>query len=555
MATKRPPALKNDGSSRKNRVISRGGRLESEIGRELQNFADSFKRAKFLEIVSAVDNSETGKEAGKTGKAVTIKVPPGALGQGGESERLAMQKLGWYWEPLLHDLQFYEEMRDSIAIIDGEIQKFVDTAMDGFKIVCDDPEMQGELEDSLIFNSDIDFTEAVRSAMVDTFSLGNAYKVPIWTHDDQGRLIPKTFRPVRANAMRKLRDADLAIEGYVQLLHRPSEFIYGALAPGQANGSPAIPTIYLKDEVACGQMRTFGWYAYGKPILASLPFVVRLKLTMERDLAEMLHQHVPRIDITFTPEEQMSQEQVDTALDEVGSDVSQLKTTDNWVHTPDTVFEYKGPQGKSLDFQSSQKHIENQFFYVLPFAQSIMGLDTQSNPYDSQQRWKIAAIAANQLRKRIEVMFAPVMKKIADDWGIDGRIGFGWSQLDPETQSQLAESDEYIINNEVLKRDNGFVDQDMAARNATRTQHGGAVQKAAADGKLPPVLDPNKPSGNPPSSGGNKPTPKPTGKVRRAGPKTDGTKAPAKDQRAKGRRHDSFAALDKAVDDALSDLR
>lgn len=508
---------------------------QSDISRDFTAFMESWKEKKFYEISNVVQQAVSrGKVAKTPGKKMTVKIPTSSLGQGASSERMMMQALGWYWEPLLHDLAFYEEMRDSIALFDGEIQKLVDTALDGFNLQCDDPEAQEDLNKALLRNPQVNFRETLRSAMVDVFSLGNAYRIPIWGRDDQGRLIPKTFKPVRATAMRKLRDENLLTEGYVQLLHRPSELLFGASVT-------QTPTIYKGEDVLCGIMRSKHWYAYGTPLLASVPFIVRLKLTMERDLAEMLHKHVPRIDITFTPEEQMTDEQVTAQMNEIKNDVSKLKLTDNYAHTPDTEFEYKGPAGKGLDFANPQKHTEDQLFYVLPFAQSIMGLSGTENPFASQQHWKISAIIANALRQTIEMMFAPSIDAMAKDWGLD-TIKMSWSQLDPESNQQNAESEELTVNNAVLKRDNGFIDQDVAARQATAHHPDGPVKKAAEPGKLPPPLDPNKP--DPASQPIN-------GKVRKMGPKTDGTKAGDRDNRPKGRRH---AFYDEMVEYALSQI-
>jgi hypothetical protein len=524
--------------------------MTSPLGRDLTAFIEDFKRSRFMDIVQMVKEARPAGTA-RPGKSAKIKLnlPKSALmGTGANSERMLMQAFGWYWEPLLHDLAFFEEMRDSVPVIDGSVQKLVDVALSGFQLICGDPEMQDDLNEALLDNPNVDFREMLRSAMIDVYSLGNCYKIPIWMRDDENRLVPKTLKPVRANAIRKLRDEDLVTEGYVQLLHRPSEFIAG---------TPSIPSLFTPDEVLCGKMRTYGWYAYGRPLLSSLPFVIRLKLTMERDLAEMLHQHVPRIDITFTPDDQMNQEQVDAAVASVKGDVATLRTTDNFVHTPDTVWEYKGPMGHALDASPSQKHIEEQIFHVLPFAKAIMGIDSQANPFDSQQHWKLTAATANGVREAATSMFAPLLKKLADDWGIEDGIKFGWTELDPEEQQQLAMAEEYHVNNAALKRDNGFIDQDEAAKQGTAHQKGGPVKKAAADGPLPPPQDPNKID---PSTGKPFPPASPPGGVKKVvnkdkGPKRDGRKVPQGDKRTKGKRHQQIADYEVSRDSLLSRFR
>jgi hypothetical protein len=261
-----------------------------------------------------------------------------------------------------------------------------------------------------------------------------------------------------------------------------------------------------------------------------------------------LHQHVPRIDLLFTPDDQMNQEQVDQAMSDINAAIAKLKSTDNFSHTPDVTIEYKGPQGKSLDFQGPQEHIEHQLFYVLPFAPAVMGLDSTANPFDSQERWTVSVSIADGLRTAVSRMFAPSLKRIADDWGIES-ITIGWQELDPTNQQELAMAEEYQVNNAALKRDNGFIDQDEAARQGTSHQKGGPVKAAAAPGKLPPPVDPNKPQ---PGDGPANPTAsKVTNKDK--GPKKDGRKVPQSDKRPAGKRHSAaMQAYQEMRDHALS---
>ena len=499
-------------------------RSKSPLARSIREFANSFARDQFLEIA---------KDAGKGGKP-GIKLPPGLMRSGVSNEQAIMQGLGWYWEPLLHDLAFMEGMRDSIALLAGAYQKFTDLIMEGFALQSPDPEVAEDFTELLIENQQVDLGEVVRSCAFELLTLANAYRKPIFERGIDGKPTIKTFRPIRATAMRKLRDDDLVTQGYVQLLHRPSEFIFG--------GTPQVPTIYLADEIACGIAFTDGWYAYGKPPLASLPYVMKMKLQMERDLAEMMHQHVPRIDITFSPDDQMNDDQVQTAVSTIKSDVSGLDPTDNFVHTPDTEIEYKGPQGKGMVFDGPMNHVELQFFAVLPFGPGIMGRDFNINPMMSGQQWRLTIALANHIRNRIKVMLQPTINRLADERGVpkDARPVFIFRDLDPETGEIEARTDEYKIQNASAKRDAGFISQDDAAKDATKHKPEGPVDKAHAPGPIAPPVDPNKvpPSGKVGNSG--------------KGPKDKNRSAPTPDKRPKGKRHGE--ELDDIFDHAEEEL-
>jgi len=499
--------------------------------RELTDFMQNQMRSQFLSILDVIEEQAPGStseaaQKSKSKKKVKVEVPASMLtGKGSGSERMMMQRLGWYWEPMLFDLNFYEEMRDSIPLIDGEVQKFLDIVFDGFSLHCGDeadPQVSQDLQDELLNDQDVDLLETLRNAALDIYFLGNVFKVPKWKTDDKGRKTLKTLKPVRASAMRALRDEDLILEGFVQLLHRPSEFLVG--------NTPSIPTIWKADEVLWGKMRTYGWYAYGRPLPTSLPFVLKIKLQMEKELAEMLHQHLPRVDIIFTPDQQMNQEQVDEALTDVKTKVAKLKANDNFAHTPDTTIAYIGPGGHALNAESSQSHIESQHFYIFPLSPAIQGLDSTANPFDSQQRWSVMCMLAGALRTRIEHFIRPVLKVYQTEWKLPAPITFGWSQLDPERQSTQAQADEYQINNAAANRDHGFIDQDTAAQQATSNRRGGPVKKAAAPGEIPPPTPPGDPTS-------------PSPKVQNPGPKRDGTKVPAPDKRPKGKRHSLNMAL------------
>lgn len=507
---------------RKNYSIEVIKNQKDEFEKDMNEFMDNYRKKRFLELAEQIKDSTIAQKKG-VGSKLKLRLPISTLaGYGNQSEQTLMSAFGWYWEPLLHDLAFFDEMRASVPLISGQVQKLVDLALDGFKVSCDDLEVIKDIKDLLINNQNVNLKESIRRCMIDIFSLGNCYAKPEWQKLPDGRITLEVIRPIRANAIRKLRNENLATEGYVQLLHRPSEFILG--------GTPHTPTIYLYDEVLCGIQRSFGWYAYGEPLFASLPFAVRLKLQMERDLAEMLHQHLPRIIMTFSPDDQMNQDQVDKALADLTSKISQMKATDNFATTPDVAITYAGPAGHALDFSSTQKHIEEQLFYVLPFAPSIMGIDSKSNPYDSQQHWTLVVKIAQGLRDAINVMFRPMFKIIEEDWGCS-EISISYNDLDPEMTQKHAETDEYVTNNAVLKRDNGFIDQDTAARQATSHHSDGPVKKAAKPGAIPPPVSnvDVSSSGTPKNPSG--------GKVRAKGPKKDGTKVPDKDKRPKGKRH------------------
>jgi len=494
---------------------------QDSFQRDISAFMENITKRRFFELSEQIKNSTVAQKKG-VGKNLKLRLPISTIaGFGNQSEQTLMSAFGWYWEPLLHDLAFFDEMRAAVSLMSGQVNKLVDTALCGFRIANDDPDVLRDLNELLMYNQNVNLKESIRNAMVDLFSLGNCYKKPEWTKIKDGRTTLEVIRPIRSNAIRKLRNDHLATEGYVQLLHRPSEFILG--------GTPHTPTIYLYDEVLCGIQRSFGWYAYGEPLGASLPFAIRLKLQMERDLAEMLHQHLPRIVVTFSPDEQMNQEQVDKSRDDLKTQISQMRPTDNFVTTPDVVVSYAGPQGHALDFSSTQKHIEEQLFYVLPFAPAIMGLDSKGNPYDSQQHWTVACYTAYDLRHEIDVMFRPMFRIIEEDWGC-GPITLAYDDLDPEMTAKHAETDEYVANNAVLKRDNGFIDQDTAAQQATAHHPDGPVKKAAKPGAIPPPVDNTgvKDGGAPGGSGS---------KVRTKGPKKDGTKVPDKDNRPRGKRH------------------
>ncbi len=456
---------------------------------------------------------------------------------GSTNEQQIMKQYGWYWEPLLHDLSFLGQMRDNIALISGVYQKFTDLVMEGFKIECEDPDDNEDISDILINDPMVDFAEVVRSSVLQISTIANCYFLPIYSTDERGFYV-RTFRPILATAMRKLRDADLVVRGYVQLLHRPNEFLFG---------TPTTPTFHLAEDVCCGSAYMDGWYAYGVPPLSALPFIAKMKLQMERDLVEMLHQHVPRIDITYTPDAQMNEDQVNDAAKKASEYVSKLKSTDNYIHTPDFLFEYKGPAGKGLDFAPPMRYIAEQLYAVLPLLSGYLSSDLNVNPMIAQQSFRITCSLANYIRSRVNVMFQPVFKKLQDVRGTS-KIKIGWTDLDAETAETVARTQEYQSNNAVVNRDAGFVDQDTAARHGTVKQPGGPVKKAAKPGALPPPRDPNKSlPGNPGGSDPKKP-PSKGGRSKvgdsKKGPKDKNRSAPTPDKRPKGKRHEDLSAAE-----------
>ncbi|MHB8590781.1 MAG: hypothetical protein ACYDBO_02200 [Vulcanimicrobiaceae bacterium] len=488
----------------------------SALGKEIDAFAKSFTQNQFMRFTEAAK--------GKTGSG-NLKVPYGALSKGVSSEQAIMAGLGWYWEPLLHDLAFLEQMRDTISVLAGGYQKFTDLVMEGFDVQGNDPQAVKAVQDEWMDDARVDFREVVRSTIFELLTLANSYRRPIWNRNDKGQFALRTFVPVRATAVRKLRDADLVTEGYVQLLHRPSEFIFG--------GTPQTPTVYLADEMICGIAFTDGWYAYGKPPLASMPFIIRIKLQMERDLAEMFHQHVPRIDITYTPDDQMNQEQVDDAVKKLSGQIAALKSTDNFIHTPDSVVDYKGPMGHALDPTGAQNHIEDQIYAVLPLGPGILGRDVTANPMLSTQQWRLTCAMVNHIRARAYIMHKPALKRFCDERGFTDVPKYTWTNLDSETAEQNARTNEYSIANATAQRDAGYISQDDAAKKATAHHPEGPVKKAAKPGPISPPVNPDNAatpgSGARPKVGDSK-----------KGPSGPNRNAPTPDKRPKGKRHEDF---------------
>lgn len=515
-------------------VASAGTLSSTTVGKEIEAFI------KDTDLFYEATTSPDGRPV------LTPKL--GVNKTGANNEQQIMEQYGWYWEPLLHDLAFLEQMRDNIALVSGVYEKFTDLVMEGFHLECEDPDDNDEINELLIEDPMVDFAEVVRSAVHQIATIANCYFRPIYATDDRGFHV-RAFRPIRATAMRKLRDENLVVRGYVQLLHRPSEFLFG---------TPTTPTIHLADEICCGQAYTDGWYAYGKPPLAALPFIAKMKLQMERDLVEMLHQHVPRIDITYTPDAQMNDDQVEEAMNAATKQVASLKSTDNYIHTPDFVFEYKGPAGKSLDFSDAMRYISEQLYAVLPLLSGYLSSDLNVNPMIATQSFRITCSLANYVRSRINVMFRPVFDKLENERGLS-KIKAAFTDLDAETAETMARTAEYQANNAATNRDNGFIDQDTAAKHATVKAPGGSVKKAAEPGAIPPPappLDPNKtpaPGGTKPTVGDAKKPPSKGGRSRvqdtKKGPKGKNRSAPTPDKRPKGRRHEYVLSLEDEVNE------
>jgi hypothetical protein len=226
--------------------------------------------------------------------------------------------------------------------------------------------------------------------------------------------------------------------------------------------------------VCCGMAYSDGWYAYGKPPIAALPFMTKMKLQMERDMIEMLHQHVPRIDVTYTPDQQMNEDEVRKAITDAGNEIGQLKTTDNYIHTPDYTFEYKGPAGKSLDFGAPMKYVSEQLYAVLPVLSAYLSTDLNINPIIAQQAFRVTCSIANQLRQRLNVMFYPMFKRIADERGL-GKIKMTFTDLDAETQEVNARTQEYQAQNAATNRDE--------RQESQRTDTGQTTERKAARGQ------------------------------------------------------------------------
>ena len=519
--------------AKSSRIAKAGSFSSSAIGKEIDAFLDRKDGDLLYEIQQLPDGQ----------KVLSPKNPksPNGLPAGLDSEKKTMGYFSLYWEPLLHDLAFLEEMRDNISLIAGAFQKFTDLVMEGFHLECEDPANNDEINDLMVNDPTVDFAEIMRNSIFQLATIANAFYVPEYVNDDQGFRV-SNFRPVRATAMRKLRDENLKTLGYVQLLHRPAEIFYGGLS---------APTFWNPEDVCCGIAYSDGWYAYGKPPLAALPFVTKMKLQMERDMIEMLHQHVPRIDVTYTPDQQMNDESVQAALTKAGSEIGALKPTDNYIHTPDFTFEYKGPNGKALEFSGPLKYVQDQMYAILPLLSAYLSGDLNINPITAQQAFRVECAIANMLRQRVNVMFAPMFKRVAQERDL-GSIKAVFTDLDAETAEITARTQEYQSQNAASNRDNGFIDQDTAAQHATVKSPGGKVKKAAEPAAIPPpapALDPNKQQPSdaaPPSKGGKS-------KVgdSKKGPKAADRSAPTPDKRPRGKRHEDALTLEDRCEELL----
>ena len=259
----------------------------------------------------------------------------------------------------------------------------------------------------------------------------------------------------------------------------------------------------------------------------------------------------------------MNDDQVRAAMKAATDQVAGLKSTDNYIHTPDFQFEYKGPGSSGLDFSAPMRYISEQLYAVLPLLSGYLSSDLNVNPMIATQSFRITCALANYVRGRLNVMFRPVFDRLQDERGIS-QIKAVFTDLDAETAETTARTQEYQSNNAATNRDNGFVDQDTAAKHATAKSPGGPVKKAAEPGAIPPPAPPVDPNKTPASPGGNKPTvgdaKKPPSKGGRSrtqdtkkGPKGKNRSAPTPDKRTKGRRHEDVLSLEDEVQ-ALRDF-
>lgn len=489
----------------------------SAAAKEISQFIRHFETSRALE----------GAEGVRAGQMTASSLMESVKdGLGVNREKSLQKTFGWYWEPLYHDLAFYEEMRDSVATLAGAYEAFADFCMSGFTVSVGDPKENKRLQQAL-FNYKTNFREVLRRSLFEIASIGNSWCIPHYksTFADGFTVV---FQPVRATAMRVLRDEQLQTEGYVQLLHRPTEF----LSPN----APSTPTLYLPEEVCWGYTYTKHWYAYGAPPFASLPFVVRLKLTMERDIAEILHKHVPRIDVTYTPEQQMTQEKVDAHIDDLKKELAGMSASQDAVHTPDVELEYIGPNGKMVDATGTQNHVEDQLFYVLPITPDMLGASIVLNPEQVQERWRIMTMRAANVRNAASIQFDPVMEALQKGLKLSEKPQFNWDSLNEQTEKTQAETHELQINNANTMRDSGLISQDEAARHATKKSS--EPRQDAAEKE--PTDTYGGSAAAPPSDG----TPGASGKTKNKDKGPSGKKTPKTDPRPGGKRH----ALDEVFD-------
>src|SRR5579872_14066 len=527
---KNPKRIPKGRSHLETQIRPYGHSRDESLLRDLDKTLKKLTGERFYEIKQAAD--------AKTGPGKKLQIPKGALLGGQAAEQQLWMAYGWYWEPLLHDLAFMEEMRDSVTMISGTFNTVANLIVEGFALQHPDPEIQEAFQEGMIEDPEVDFSEVVRSVTFELLTLANSYRAPVVVIDPENG--PKiTFRPIRATAIRKLRDKDLNVQGYIQLLHRPSEFIFG--------GVPTTPTFFDKDEILCGLCNTDSWYAYGKPPMASLPFVTKIKLQMEKDVAEMLHQHVPRLNITYVTEEQQTQQQVNEAMADLNTKIAALNPTDSFLHTPDAKLEYAGPSGHQIDPTSAQKHIEDQFWPVLGMSPGPLGRDTTVNPIMAQLQWQVSQSLVEYIRTRVTVMLTPALKQFAKLRHLDDHATMTFKDHDTEGAEAQARTNEYNISNGAAAVQAGFIDQDTGARHATRGFKGGPVDKAAAPEALPPQVDPNKvnPDGTPVAK---KPVNTKVGDSKK-GPKGKNRSAPTPDKRPKGKRHEALSLLQRVMED------
>lgn len=494
----------------------------SETAQEITQFIEHFSKSRALQVVESGDV-----------KAIKSYASTLAEKAGSGNETQMMKKFGWYWEPLLHDLIFFEEMRDAVATISGAYESFADFVVSGLEIKCSDPKAQKKVHD-LLFNYRVNFYEVVRRSAFEIASIGNTYCAPIYKRTAKDGFFIKNFKPIRATAMRVLRDDDLATEGYVQLLHRPSEFLVA--------GAPSTPTFWDAADICYGYTFTKNWYAYGAPPFASLPFVVRLKLTMERDIAEILHKHVPRIDVKYTPEQQMTQEKVNSHIKDLKGELSKMTAQQDFVHTPDVEIEYIGPNGKMVDATSTQNHTEEQIFRVLPMTPALLGAALQVNPELAQEQWRMTVIKAANIRRSLNTMYEPVMTRIQQELRLDERPELAFDSLDDQTQKTQAETHELQISNADKMRDSGYVSQDEAARHATR---GSSEPRQDSHEDKPTDYYANQPNDEPGA----------TGKVKNKDKGPSDKRGGKTEPRPKGKRHELTDIFEGVFTEALERIR
>lgn len=352
------------------------------------------------------------------------------------------------------DLELYRQMVVNIPILTGAVNAYTRMINAGFDILCQSDSVREKTWD-VIERIDL---EGVLNRVVNQLETYGFCGVEIVLNDDKTEIMK--LKVIDSRTLRVQKDKYGNIVSFKQVVgvtQNQGSSGSAGIAPGIVELDPETVMYFQRNPDSDS--------SYGVSLLRSLPFVTSIMLQIEEAIGKIYYRYgSPKFHVKYTPEGNIPDEMMAKRIDLIRDEFANLAPDADFFSNGEITIDVLNAGQGAISFTEELRHIVEQMLSGLGLPAAVLGYNYGSTETHTKEQGILLVSnlrnSQNIIARQLENVLFNLMARIYD---FDEIPEFEWDPIQIRDEYQDAQTDELKIQNIMVKRDNGIIDQDQAA--------------------------------------------------------------------------------------------